>query len=60
MVGVGSIVTGAVLSLSCPVSQVPKRCYNIWDGGAVTGVSGWDPCHIHCGNGGLTPCNTLI
>jgi len=55
MVGVGSIVTGAVPSLSCPASQVPKPCYSIRDGGAMTGVSGWDPGHIHCGNGGLTP-----
>jgi len=55
MVGVGSIVTGAVPSLSCPASQVPKCCYSIRDGGAVTGVSGWDPGHIHCGNGGPTP-----
>ena len=55
MVGVGSIVMGAVPSLSCPASQVPKCCYNIRDGGAVTGVSGWDPGHIHYGNGGLTP-----
>ena len=55
MVGVGSIVTGAVPSLSCPVSQVPKCCYSIRDGGPVTGVSGWDHGHIHCGNGGLTP-----
>ena len=55
MVGVGRKVTGAVPSLSCPASQVPKCCYSIRDGGAVTGVSGWDPGHIHCGNGGLTP-----
>ena len=54
MVGVGSIVTGAVPSLSCPTSQDPKPCYSIRDGGAVTEVSGWDPGHIHCGNGGLT------
>ena len=55
MVGVGRKVTGAVPSLSCPASQVPKCCYNIRDGGTVTGVSGWDPGHMHCGNGGLTP-----
>ena len=55
MVGVGIIVMGAVPSLSCPVSQVPQCCYSIRDGGAVTGVSGWDPGHIHCGNGGPTP-----
>ena len=55
MVGVGSIVTGAVPSLSCPASQVPQCCYSIRDGRAVTGVSGWDPGHIHCGNGGPTP-----
>ena len=45
----------AVPSLSCPASQIPQCCYSIRDGGAVTGVSGWDPGHIHCGNGGLTP-----
>ena len=55
MVGVGSIVTGVVPSLSCPASQVPQCCYSIRDGGAVTGVSGWDPGHIHYGNGGPTP-----
>ena len=55
MVGDGSIVTGAVPGLSCPASQIPQYCYSIRDGGAVTGVSGWDPGHIHCGNGGLTP-----
>jgi len=54
-VGVGSIVTGAVPSLFCPVLQVPRGCYSIRDGGMVTGVSGWDAGHIHCGNGGLTP-----
>jgi len=55
MVGVGRKVTGAVPSLSCPASQVPQCCYSIRDGGAVTEVSGWDPGHIHCGSGGLTP-----
>ena len=55
MVGVGRKVTGAVPSLSCPASPVPKCCYSTRDGGAVTGVSGWDPGHIHCGSGGLTP-----
>ena len=55
MVGVGRIVTGTVPSPSCPASQVPKCCYSIRDGGAATGVSGWDPGHIHCGNGGLSP-----
>ena len=54
-VSVGRIVMGAVPSLSCPASQVPQCCYSIRDGRAVTGVSGWDPGHIHCGNGGLTP-----
>ena len=39
MVGVGIIVTGVVPSLSCPASLVPKPCYSIRDGGAVTGVS---------------------
>ena len=55
MVGVGRTVTGAVPSLSCLALQVPRYCYNIRDGGMVTGVSGWDPDHIHCGNGGPTP-----
>ena len=55
MVGVGRTVTGAVSCLSCPASQVPRCCYSIWDGGMVTGVSGWDPGHIYCGSGGLTP-----
>ena len=55
LVGVGKKVTGAVPSLSCPASQIPQCCYSIRDGGAVTEVSGWDPDHIHCGNGGLTP-----
>ena len=31
---------GAVPSLSCPASQVPRCCYSIRDGGMVTGVSG--------------------
>ena len=35
--------------------QVPRHCYSIRDDGMVTGVSGWDPGHIHCGSGGLTP-----
>ena len=55
MVGVGRKVTGAVPSMSCPASQVPQCCYSIRDGGVVTRVSGWDPGHIHCGNGGPTP-----
>ena len=55
MVGVGRTVMGAVPSLSCPASQVPQCCYSIRDGGAVTGVSEWDPGHIYCGSGGLTP-----
>ena len=55
LVGVGRIVTGAVQSLSCLASQVPQCCYNIWYGEVVTEVSGWDPGHIHCGNGGPTP-----
>ena len=55
MVGVGRKLTGAVPSLSCPASPVPKCCYSIRDGGAVTEVSGWDPGHIHCGSSGLTP-----
>ena len=54
-VGVGRTVTGAVPSLFYPASQVPRCCYSIRDGGIVTGVSGWDAGHIHCGNGGLTP-----
>ena len=55
LVGVGRIVTRAVSSLSCHASQVPLCYYSIRDGGAVTGVSGWDPGHIYCGSGGLTP-----
>ena len=55
MVGVGRTVTGAVPSLSCPALQVPRCCYSTRDGGMVTGVSGWDPGHIHCWNDGLTP-----
>ena len=55
MAGVGKIVTGVVPSLSCLASRVPQYCYSIRDGGAVTVVSGWDPGHIHCGNGGPTP-----
>ena len=55
LVGVGRKVTGAVPSLSCPASQVPKRCYSVRDGGMVTEVSGWDPDHLYCGSGGLTP-----
>ena len=55
MVGVGRTVMGAVSSLSCPASQVPRRCYSVRDGGMVTEVSGWDPGHIHCGSGSLTP-----
>ena len=55
MVGVGRTVTGAVPSLSCPELQVPRCCYSIRDGEMVTGVSGWDPGHIYCGSGSLTP-----
>ena len=55
MVGVDRTVTGAVPSLSCPASQVPRRCYSVRNGGVVTRVSGWDPGHIHCGSGSLTP-----
>ena len=53
MVGVGRTVTGAVSSLSCPASQVPRRCYSVRNGGVVTKVSGWDPGHIYCGSGWL-------
>ena len=55
MVGVGRTGTGGVPDLSCPALQVTRRCYSIRDGGRVTGVSGWDPGHIYCGNGGPTP-----
>ena len=55
MVGVGRTVMGAVPSLSCPASQVPRCYYSIRDGGMVTEVSGWDPGHIHCGSVSLTP-----
>ena len=57
LVGVGRKVTGAVPSLSCPASQVPQCCYSIRDGGAVIGVSGWDPGHIHCGK---EACVTVV
>ena len=55
MIGVGRTVTGAVSDPSCPASQIPQCCYSNWGGGAVTEVSGWDPGHIHCGSGSLTP-----
>ena len=55
MVGVGRTVTGAVPSLSYPALRVAQCCYSNWGGGAVIEVSGWDPGHIHCGNGGPTP-----
>ena len=50
MVGVGRTVREL-----CRACLVPQCCYNNWGGGAVTEVSGWDPGHIHCGSGGLTP-----
>ena len=46
---------GSSAKLSCPALNVPQCCYSNRDGGAVTEVSGWDPGHIHCGNGGPTP-----
>ena len=55
MVGVGRTVTRAVTSLSYPALQAPRCGHSIRDGGRVTGVSGWDPGHIYCGNGGPTP-----
>src|SRR6185503_2466252 len=55
MVGVGRTVTGAVPSLSCPASHVPQCRYSNWGSKAVTDVSGWDPGHIYCGSGSLTP-----
>jgi len=55
VVGVGRTGTGAVPSLSYPALQAPRCGYSIRDGGRVTGVSGWDPGHIYCGNGGPTP-----
>jgi len=55
MAGVSRIVMGTVLGASRPTSQVPQCCHSTRDGGAVTEVGGWDPGHIHCGNGGPTP-----
>ena len=55
MVGVGGTGTGAVPGPSCLASHVPQCRYSLRDGGAVTEVSGWDPGHIHCGSGSLTP-----
>ena len=42
-------------SLPYPALQAPRCVYSIRDGGRVTGVSGWDPGYIYCGNGGTTP-----
>jgi len=55
MVGVGRTVTGAVPSCLVPRRMSHSVATSNRDGGAVTGVSGWDPGHIHCGNGGPTP-----
>ena len=55
MAGVGKTVVGAVPGPSCPALQIPQCCYSNWGDGAVTEVSGWDPGHIHCGSGSLTP-----
>ena len=41
--------TGAVPSASRPASQVSQCCHSVRDGGAVTGVGGWDSGHSHCG-----------
>ena len=35
--------------------ECPQCCYSDWGGRAVTGVSGRDAGHIHCGSGSLTP-----
>src|SRR6185369_13647895 len=42
-------------NLSCAVLNAPQCCYSDWGGRAVTGVSGRDAGHIHCGSGSLTP-----
>ena len=55
VVGVGRSETGAVPGPSCLAPHVPQCRYSLRDGGAVTEVSGWDPGHIHCGSGSLTP-----
>ena len=54
-VGLGGTVTGAAPSPSYPALQVPRRCYSVRFGGVMTRVSGLDPGHIYCGNGGPTP-----
>ena len=55
VVGVGRTGMGAVPGPSCLAPHVPQCRYNLRDGGAVTEVSRWDPGHIHCGSGSLTP-----
>ena len=55
MVSVGRTGTGAVPGPSYLAPRVPQCRYSLRDGGAVTEVSGWDPGHIHCGSGSLTP-----
>ena len=55
MVGVGRTVMGAMPSCLVPRRMSHSVATSNRDGGAVTGVSGWDPDHIHCGNGGPTP-----
>ena len=49
------MVGGSSTEPALSASQVLRRCYNVRDGGKVTRVSGWDPGHIYCGSGGLTP-----
>ena len=49
------MVGGSSTEPALSASQVPRRCYSVRDGGKVTRVSGWDPGHIHCWNGCLTP-----
>ena len=38
-----------VPSASSPASQFSQCCHSVRDGGAVTGVGGWDSGHSHCG-----------
>jgi hypothetical protein len=40
---------GTVSSALRPASQVPQCCHSVRDGGAGTGVGGWDSGHSHCG-----------
>ena len=47
--GVGSTVARAVPGTSCTGRRRFPQCrHSVRDGGAVTGVGGWDPSHSHC------------